>query len=105
MIQYEFNRIGSILFGNIKYIYNINYISVSIMSLHAIFNEKLNFIQKIFIVLLSCCLVISFYIMIITLFTKDNTHNRIFSVWQFPMLLAISIDTIYHNGRFKKYIC
>jgi hypothetical protein len=101
MIQYEFNRIGSILFGNIKYIYNINYISVSIMLLHAIFNEKLNFIQKIFIVLLSCCLVISFYIMIITLFTKDNTHNRIFSVWQFPMLLAISIDTIYHNGRLQ----
>jgi hypothetical protein len=101
MIQYEFNRIGSILFGNIKYIYNINYISVSIMLLRAIFNEKLNFIQKIFIVLLSCCLVISFYIMIITLFTKDNTHNRIFSVWQFPMLLAISIDTIYHNGRLQ----
>jgi len=101
MIQYEFNIISAILFGNIKYIYNINYISVSIMSLHAKFSKKLNGIQQIFIVLLSCCLVISFYIMIITLFTKDNTYNRIFSVWQFPMLLAISIDTIYHNGRLQ----
>ena len=61
-------------------------------------------LHTIFIVLLSCCLVISFYIMMITLFSKNSTHNRIFSVWQFPMLLAILIDTIYHNGRFKKYI-
>lgn len=61
-------------------------------------------LHAIFLVLLSCCLVISFYIMMITLFSKNSTHNRIFSVWQFPMLLAIVIDTISHNGRFKKYI-
>jgi predicted membrane channel-forming protein YqfA (hemolysin III family) len=66
---------------------------------------NLNSIQFIFVSLLFVCLLISFYIMIVTLFSKDNTHNRIFSVWQFPMLLAVLVDTIYHTGRFKKYVC
>jgi len=74
------------------------------MLLQTNFSNKLNKIQALFVVLLSCCLVISFYIMVVTLFSKNNTHNRIFSVWQFPMLLAIFIDTTSHNGRFKKYI-
>ena len=74
------------------------------MLLQTNFSNKLNKIQVLFVVLLCACLVISFYIMVVTLFSKNNTHNRIFSVWQFPMLLAIFIDTIYHNGRFKKYI-
>jgi len=66
---------------------------------------NLNSIQFIFVFLLFICLLISFYIMVVTLFSKDNTHNRIFSVWQFPMLFAIFIDTIYHTGRLKKYVC
>ena len=66
---------------------------------------KLNYIQILFVLLLLVCLLISFYMTIVTLFSKDNTHNRIFSVWQFPMLLAVLVDTIYHTGRFKKYIC
>jgi predicted membrane channel-forming protein YqfA (hemolysin III family) len=66
---------------------------------------NLNCIQFIFVSLLFVCLLISFYRMVVTLFSKDNTHNRIFSVWQFPMLLAVLVDTIYHTGRFKKYIC
>jgi hypothetical protein len=74
------------------------------MLLQTVFSNKLNNIQALFIVLLCVCLVISFYIMVATLFLKNNTYNRIFSVWQFPMLLAVFIDTIYHNGRLKKYI-
>jgi hypothetical protein len=66
---------------------------------------NLNFIQTIFVLLLLVCLIISFYITFVTLFTTDNTHNRIFSVWQFPMLFAVLVDTIFHNGRFKKYVC
>ena len=66
---------------------------------------NLNFIQSIFVLLLLVCLIISFYMMVITLFSTDNTHNRIFSVWQFPMLFAVLVDTVYHNGRFKKYVC
>jgi hypothetical protein len=74
------------------------------MLLQTVFSNKLNNIQALFIVLLCVCLVISFYTMVATLFLKNNTYNRIFSVWQFPMLLAVFIDTIYHNGRLKKYI-
>lgn len=58
---------------------------------------NLNFIQTIFVLLLLVCLIISFYITFVTLFTSYNTHNRIFSAWQFPMLLAIFIDIIYHS--------
>ena len=66
--------------------------------------NRLSLIHVIFITFLIGCISISFYMMIITLFTYDNIHNRYFSAWQFPMLLAILLDTIYHNGRFKKYI-
>jgi hypothetical protein len=90
---------------NIKYFYIriINYIVL--MLLRTIFSNKLNNIQVLFVVLLCACLVISFYIMVVTLFSKNKTHNHIFSAWQFPMLLAIFIDTIYHTGSFKKYVC
>jgi ABC-type enterochelin transport system permease subunit len=58
---------------------------------------NLNYIQVVFICLLALCLFISFYIMINTLFSKDKTHNHVFSAWQFPMLLAILIDTIHRK--------
>lgn len=58
---------------------------------------NLNYIQLVFICLLVLCLFISFYIMSITLFSKDKTHNHVFSAWQFPMLLAILIDTIHRK--------
>jgi ABC-type enterochelin transport system permease subunit len=58
---------------------------------------NLNYIQFVFVCLLVICLFISFYIMIITLFSKDKTHNHVFSAWQFPMLLAILIDTIHRK--------
>ena len=60
---------------------------------------SLNYIHRVFLFLLLLCLFISFYIMVITLCTKDNTHNHIFSAWQFPMLLAIFIDIIYHSVK------
>jgi hypothetical protein len=60
---------------------------------------NLNSIQILFVSLLLVCLLISFYISVVTLFSKDNTHNHIFSAWQFPMLLAIFIDIIYHSVK------
>lgn len=60
---------------------------------------NLNSIQILFVSLLLVCLLISFYIMVTALFSKDNTHNHIFSAWQFPMLLAIFIDIIYHSVK------
>lgn len=40
-------------------------------------------------------LLTSFYIFVNTLILKDDKHKKIYSTWQFPMLLAIFIDTIY----------
>jgi len=41
-------------------------------------------------------LLISFYFFIDVLVFKNKHNSIIFSTWQFPMLLAIYIDTIYH---------
>jgi len=41
-------------------------------------------------------LLISLYIFIDILVLKHKHYSDIFSTWQFPMLLAIYLDTIYH---------
>jgi len=41
-------------------------------------------------------LIISFYFFIDVLVFKNKKYSNIFSTWQFPMLLAIFIDTFYH---------
>lgn len=41
-------------------------------------------------------LLISFYFFIDILVFKNTKYNDVFSTWQFPMLLAIYIDIIYH---------
>ena len=41
-------------------------------------------------------LLISFYFFIDILVFKNKHYSDIFSTWQFPMLLAIYIDVIYH---------
>lgn len=56
-------------------------------------NNKL--IQNIFILCLFIVLVISFYFFVDTLILKNKDNSKIFGTWQFPMLLAIYIDTIY----------
>lgn len=40
-------------------------------------------------------LLISFYFFIDILVFTNKNHTDIFSTWQFPMLLAIYLDTIY----------
>ncbi len=52
-------------------------------------------IQNIFIICLFIVLIISFYFFIDTLVFKNKDNSKIFSAWQFPMLLAIFVDTIY----------
>jgi len=49
----------------------------------------------IFNVCLLTTLLISFYFFIDVLVFKNKHHSDIFSTWQFPMLLAIYLDTIY----------
>lgn len=40
-------------------------------------------------------LLLSFYIFIKVVFFQDSDKKGIFSAWQFPMLLALYIDTVY----------
>jgi hypothetical protein len=51
--------------------------------------------QKMFIFCLFIALLLSFYFFIDILVFKNKDHSPLFSTWQFPMLLAIFVDTIY----------
>jgi hypothetical protein len=53
-------------------------------------------IKIIFYFFLLGALLISFYFFIDILVFKNKQHSDVFSTWQFPMLLAIYIDIIYH---------
>ena len=50
----------------------------------------------IFQFILLLALSISGYIFVKTLVLGDGQHKKVYSTWQFPMLLAIYIDTIYN---------
>jgi len=52
-------------------------------------------LRTIFHFLLLGALLISFYFFIDTLVFKNKKYTDVFSTWQFPMLLAIYLDTIY----------
>ena len=56
------------------------------------FAFRLDFIFKF---VLFIALVISFYVFINIIVFKDVTYKKIFSTWQFPMLLALFMDVIY----------
>ena len=53
-------------------------------------------IKNIFIFFLLCTLLLSFYFFINKIILKNNNNDDIFSTWQFPMLLALYLDTIYY---------
>jgi hypothetical protein len=53
---------------------------------------QLNYIFHVFLL---GALLISFYFFVDILVFKNNKYSDIFSTWQFPMLLAIYLDTIY----------
>jgi hypothetical protein len=52
-------------------------------------------LHHVFHFCLLTALVISFYFFIDVLVFKNKHYSDIFSTWQFPMLLAIYLDTIY----------
>jgi hypothetical protein len=56
---------------------------------------KPDFFSNLFNFSLFITLILSFYIFVRSLFFNDNDKKRIFSTWQFPMLLALYIDAIY----------
>ena len=54
-------------------------------------------LKQVFYLCLLGTLLLSFYFFIdITVF-KNKTYTDIFSTWQFPMLLALYMDTIYKS--------
>jgi hypothetical protein len=56
---------------------------------------KNTLLQKLFVLCLFIALLLSFYFFIDVLVFKKMDNSKIFSTWQFPMLLAIFVDTIY----------
>jgi hypothetical protein len=56
---------------------------------------KPDFFSNLFNFSLFITLILSFYIFLRSLFFNDNDKKRIFSTWQFPMLLALYVDAIY----------
>ena len=57
--------------------------------------EKITILQNIFLLCLFTSVLLSFYFFIDTLVFKNKEHSTVFSNWQFPMLLALFVDTIY----------
>ena len=53
-------------------------------------------IQKIFIFSLFLSLLCSFYFFLDIIVFRNKHNSQIFTTWQFPMLFAIFIDTIYN---------
>ena len=51
--------------------------------------------QNVFIFCLFVAMLLSFYFFVDILVFKHKDYSQIFSTWQFPMLLAIFVDTIY----------
>lgn len=56
---------------------------------------KPDFFANLFNFSLFITLILSFYIFVGSLFFNDNDKRRIFSTWQFPMLLALYVDAIF----------
>lgn len=54
-----------------------------------------NIIENIFLILLIITTLFSFFIFINVVILKNENYNRVFSTWQFPMLLAICLDCYY----------
>ena len=56
------------------------------------FAFRLDFIFRF---VLFIAVMISFYVFINIIVFKDLTYKKMFSTWQFPMLLALYLDVIY----------
>jgi hypothetical protein len=56
---------------------------------------KPDLFTKMFNFSLFITLVLSFYIFVHAILFNDGDKKRIFSTWQFPMLLALYIDAHY----------
>jgi uncharacterized integral membrane protein len=53
-------------------------------------------LEQIFVFSLLLALLLSFYFFINHLVMKNKKYALTFNTWQFPMLLALFIDAVYH---------
>ena len=53
-------------------------------------------LEIVFKFLLLSALMLSFYFFVDVLVFKRKRYKHVFSTWQFPMLLALFIDTLYY---------
>ena len=60
-----------------------------------IYINNRHWLQNIFIFCLFMVLVISIYFFIDVMVLKNKTHMDVFSNWQFPMIFALFLDTLY----------
>ena len=51
-----------------------------------------NIIKIVFKIIFLLLLLLSFYIFILVIAFKDTHYKDIFSAWQFPMILALTVD-------------
>jgi len=62
-----------------------------------------NLLEKIIMLCLFIATIGTAYIFAVTIIYKDTTYAGFYSTWQFPMLLAIFIDSAFykHINRLK----
>lgn len=54
-----------------------------------------SFIHRVMLVILLIATLISFYIFITTVFMNRPDNKFLYQTWQFPMLLALFLDSYY----------
>ena len=65
------------------------------------FSRKI--LHKILILSLLVALITSFLIFFNTVILNGKDHRDIYNTWQFPMILAVFLDTAYNNWSFVKH--
>jgi len=55
-----------------------------------------NFITTAFQITLLIAVLLGFYIFVMSFILKKKEYNNLFNTWQFPMLLAIYMDSVYN---------
>jgi predicted permease len=60
-------------------------------------------LHKILIISLLVALIISFLIFFNTVVLNGKDHRDIYNTWQFPMILAVFLDTAYNNWSFVNH--
>jgi len=53
------------------------------------------YVESLLKLILVIAVILSFYIFITTVVTKEKKYKHLFTTWQFPMLFAICLDVFF----------